>query len=176
MRLKTTKRLLNLASLCALSAAGAVGYWGVTPVSSSASPAGNTLEHVAPSTVHETETPNNKASAPPIAAGLGGTSLSMNWERPLRRPLFDPPPPAPIVVVKPPPPPIRAKLLATVIESENSTAMIKLTNGQVVFHKVGEPLGADEPDAVIFKIETGSIWIRRGNEQLRLSVEGMNGK
>jgi hypothetical protein len=176
MRLKTTKRLLNLASLCALSTAGAVGYWGVMPVSSSENPAGDAQGHLAPSTVHETGMPNNKAPAPPAIAGLGGTSLSMNWTRPLRRPLFDPPPPAPIVVVKPPPPPIRAKLLATVIESENSTAMIRLVNGQVVFHKVGEPLGPDEPDAVLTKIETGSILIRRGNEQLRLSVEGMNGK
>lgn len=176
MRLKTTKRLLNLASLCALTAAGAVGYWGITPVLSNLNPADEALGRSAPSTVHVTGTPNINALAPPVITGLSGPSPSMNWSRPLRRPLFDPPPPAPIVVVKPPPPPIRAKLLATVSDSENSKAMIRLVNSQVVFRKVGEPLGADEPDAVISKIESGSILIRRGNERLRLSVEEMNGK
>jgi hypothetical protein len=176
MRLKTTKRLLNLASLALLGTAAAVGYWGITPVSGLTNPAYDAIGHLAQSPFHETGTSSNKSPAPPSAAGLAGTSLSMNWARPLRRPLFDPPPPAPIVVVKPPPQPIRAKLLATEIESENSTAMLKLVNGQVVFHKVGEPLGADEPGAVISKIETGAILVRRGTEELRLSVEGTNGK
>jgi hypothetical protein len=176
MRLKTTKRLMNLASLVVLSAAGAVGYWGMMPESSIdfGAPAEAGAAHQDKLTTNE---PKAAETKPPAAAtgGSSGASLAMDSGRALRRPLFDPPPPAPIVV-KAAPQPLRALLLATVIEAENSTAMIKLAKGEVVFRKVGESLGPEEPSAVIAKIETGTISVRRGQEELRLSVEGMNGK
>jgi hypothetical protein len=176
MRLKTTKRLLNFASLAVLSSAGAVGYWGVMPCSEGDSKANEQTATDSPTTGTAKKPPATTSEASRLVAHVGGTaSPPANWARPLRRPLFDPPPVV-AVVVKPPPQPLLVKLLATVVEPENSTAMLKHANGQVVFCKVGDSLGADEAGTEILKIETGSISVRRGQEQLRLTVEGANGR
>jgi hypothetical protein len=179
MRLKTTKRLLNLASLAALGAAGAVGYWGIVPASSldvDAQAEDGAAHHVASPTLNPGTARTKVAPSAPAIALLGGTNPAIDWGRALRRPLFDPPPPAPVVAAKAPPQPIRARLLATLIESDNSTAMLRLANAQVVFRKVGESLGAEDAGVEISKIETGAITVRRGKEEIRLSVEGANGK
>jgi hypothetical protein len=176
MRLKTTKRLLNLASLAVLACACVVGYWGLLPCSQAESTANEPTATNSAITGTAKKPPAIPSGASPLFAQVGGTaSAPANWGRPLRRPLFDPPPVV-AVVVKPPPQPLRVKLLATVVEPENSTAMLKHANGQVVFRKVGETLGADENGTEILKIETGAISVRRGQEQLRLTVEGANGK
>jgi len=178
MRLKTTKRLLNLASLALLGTSGAVGYWGMMPVSriDFEAPTGDAPALKTGLTVDEAgkAKTGSPVSAPPT--GVAGSVVAINWGRAMRRPLFDPPPPAPMVVAKTPPQPIRARLLATLIEAENSMAMLKLASGQVVFRKVGESLGVDEPSVEIWKIETGAISVHRGKEEIRLSVEGTNGK
>lgn len=170
MRLKTKKRLLNLTSALLLAAAGAVGYWGTTPSRGIGDdvPANGTAPRVEAA---KGKGPGNLpvGMAQSASSGIGA---GVNWSRLLRRPLFDPPPPAPIVAVKPSPQPVRAKLLATLIESENSTAMLKLADGQVVFRKLGESLGPEESSAEICKIETGAISVRRGKEEIRLSVDG----
>src|SRR5580698_3756268 len=176
MRLKTTKRLLNLASLAVVASACAVGYWGLMPGSQAESTANAPTATDSPIAGTGKKPPRTPTGASALAAQVGGTaSAPANWGRPLRRPLFDPPPVV-AVVVKPPPQPLRVKLLATVVEPENSTAMLKQANGQVVFCKVGDSLGADEAGTEILKIETGAISVRRGQEQLRLTVEGANGK
>jgi hypothetical protein len=94
------------------------------------------------------------------------------WDRPLRRPLFDAPPPAPKHVEKKPLPPIRAKLLATMIESEDSTAILKLGRGEVVFRKVGEAIGEEDSDAKVAKIEPSFVVVRRGDGETRLTIDG----
>jgi hypothetical protein len=176
MRLKTTKRLLNFASLAVLCSAGAVGYWGVMPCSEGESKANEQTATGSPTRGIAKKPPATTSEASRLVAQVGGTaSPPANWTRPLRRPLFDPSPVV-AVVVKPPPQPLLVKLLATVVEPENSTAMLKHANGQVVFCKVGDSLGADEAGTEILKIETGSISVRRGQEQLRLTVEGANGR
>jgi hypothetical protein len=53
--------------------------------------------------------------------------------------------------------------------------MVRLASAQVVFLKVGESLVGEEPSAQIVKIEAGSVLLRRGNEELRLSVDGTKG-
>src|ERR1700733_14765789 len=176
MRLKTTKRLLNLASLAVLAGACAVGYWGLMPYSQADSTANEPTASDSQITGTAKKPWATTSGASPQVAHVGRTaSEPANWARQLRRPLFDPPP---VVgrVVKPPPQPLRVKLLATVVEPENSTAMLKHANGKVVFCKVGDSLGADEAGTEILKIETGAISVRRGQEQLRLTVEGANGK
>lgn len=175
MRLKTTKRLLNLASLAVLASACAIGYWGLLSCSE-----GNRTADEQSTTDSLSGTAKKLPITPPgasrLVAQVGGTaSAPANWERQLRRPLFDPPPVV-AVVVKPPPQPLRVKLLATMVEPENSTAMLKHANGKVVFCKAGDSLGADEAGTEILKIETGSISVRRGQELLRLTVEGANGR
>src|ERR1700733_9479358 len=178
MRIRTTKQFINLASLALLGTTGAVGYWGITPAPGVDvdAPTRDPASKSQPASRHLDKAKAQSSAPAQAIAVLAVASQSMNWGRPLRRPLFDPPPPPPIVVVHAPPPPLRAKLLATVIESENSTAMLRLASGQVVFRKVGESLGADEAGAEVSKIETGAIFVRRGEEELRLSVEGTSGK
>ena len=176
MRLKTTKRLLNLASLAVLASACAVGYWGFMPGREGDNTGNGQSATNSPISGTANKPPTTAPGASrPVAQVDGTASAPANWARPLRRPLFDSPPVV-AVVVKPPPQPLRVKLLATVVEAENSTAMLKQANGQVVFCKVGDSLGVDEAGTEILKIETGAISVRRGQEQLRLSVEGANGR
>ncbi len=175
MRLKTTKRLLNLTSMAILASAGAVGYWGLTPNSEWALAVDEPKSVETPTSKSTKQRPAIQTTATITVWQADGTSLSTNWVRPLRRPLFDPPPVV-AVVVKPPPQPLRVKLLATMVEPENSTAMLKHPGGQVVYRKIGESLGGDESGTQIEKIEIGSISVRRGQDVLRLSVEGASGK
>jgi hypothetical protein len=177
MRLKTTKRLLNLCSLLVLGASGAVGYWGTLPISGiDDEPATSETTSSTASLTGRTTSLAGRTKTPGMAMpGAGPIGATTNWARPLRRPLFDPPPPV-RVVAKPVPQPLRVKLLATVIEDENTTAMLRLASGQVVFRKVGESLAPDDPNAAIDKIEIGAISVHRGEEKLRVSVEGTNGK
>ena len=102
MRLKTTKRLLNLASLALLGTSGAVGYWGMIPVSGIdfEAPTGDAPALKTGLTVNELGKAKtaSSVSTPPMA--VAGSGVAINWGRPLRRPLFDPPPAAPVIVAK----------------------------------------------------------------------------
>ena len=89
----------------------------------------------------------------------------------LRQPLYDPPPPPPQVVETPPPQPLQARLLATMIESNNSMAMLDV-GGRVEFRKVGDVIGAADADARIAQIESGSVVVSRGEEMITLTVDG----
>lgn len=102
---------------------------------------------------------------------LASSDFEGSWQRPLRRPLYDPPPPAPKPVKKKPTPPLRARLLATMIEPANSMAMLELSGGDVVFRKVGETIGKEDADATIAEIRPGTVLVRRGEEETRLQVE-----
>ncbi len=62
------------------------------------------------------------------------------------------------------------------IEAENSTAVLRLNSGEVVFRKVGQPLGAEEPTAKIARIEAGSVCVTREGNETRLLVDGQKSK
>lgn len=166
MLLKTQRRLLYLISFALILFAGGLAAWVWT----------NPVE-LDPDSLSST------ATAAPIAKSLEsalpkvtGNQFASYWPKPLRRPLYDPPPPPPKVVEKPPPKPIRAKLLATMIEPGNTMAMIELSSGVVVFRKKGEEIGADDAGVTILDIATGSIRLRRGEEETKLVVPGQEGK
>jgi len=167
MTLKSKKRLLSAGSLALTCAAIGVLVWGF----STAAPP-DAEQRAAPRTVagkargHAAKSP---ASAEPV---ISRGSFEGIWDRPLRRPLFDPPPP-PAVVQKNPPPPLHVQLLATMVESESAAALLKLSNGEVVFRKVGEVLGADYPQARIAKIEPGTVCVRRGQEEAHLQIDDL---
>jgi hypothetical protein len=178
MRVRTTKRLLTAASLVVFGAAGAIGYWATVPRGLDLeAPAGDSPSRLATAPANATGQNQPKRIAPHLTKAVAtGTIAAVNWGRPLRRPLFDPPPPAPVVLPKAPPKPIRAQLVATVIEGEDSTAMLRLASGRVAFSKVGDVIEGEEPKTEILKIEAGSVSVRRGNEETRLTVEGAKGK
>lgn len=166
MLLKTKRRLLYLVSFALLCGAGGLlasvwtnpvmGISGATPTTASATP---------PAKSTKTESPR-----------LTAAQFATYWQKPLRRPLYDPPPPPPKVIEKPPPKPIRAKLLATMVEPGNTMAMIQLSSNAVVFRKLGEEIGGEDQGAKIIDIVSGSVRVRRGEEETKLVVEGQEGK
>jgi hypothetical protein len=178
MTLKMKKRLLTALSLVTFSAAGGILAWGfcqapemepaVTGESPLASNAKALLKTSRPSSIAV----GNSATSQTV----GLSSFAAFWERPLRRPLFDPPPRPQVVTEKRALPPLRARLLATMIETDNSTAILRLGSGEVVFRKVGQPLGAEEPMAKIARIEAGSVSVTREGNETRLLVDGQKSK
>ena len=178
MTLKTTKRLLTLATLLILSAAVGILAWGFAPAAEiePTEGLGPSLVSADKATKRATRNPSKAVTTDLVASSIDAANLAAFWERPLRRPLFDPPPPPPKPIEKKVLPPIRARLLATMIEAENSTAVLKLASGEVVFRKVGQPLGTDEPNAKIARIEPGSVSVSRDGDETRLMVDGQKGK
>jgi hypothetical protein len=178
MTLKMKKRLLTALSLLIFSAAGGILIWGFCQAPG-AEPAGAGESSLASNakrllkTSRSSSVTTDKSSTSP-AVGL--QSFAALWERPLRRPLFDPPPRPQVVAEKKALPPLRARLLATMIEAENSMALLRLSNGEVVFRKVGQPLGAEEPTAKIARIEAGSVSVTREGNETRLLVDGQKSK
>ena len=94
-----------------------------------------------------------------------------SWKVRLRRPLYDPPPPEAPKVVKKEAPPIRAVLLGTIIEPGASRAMIKLPGGAVEFRGLGDPLGDQDPGAVVTEIGPQSIRVARDEDVTELLIE-----
>jgi hypothetical protein len=93
------------------------------------------------------------------------------WEKRLQQVLFDPPPPPPKVEVKPPPPPLQEKLLGTMIDSDNSQAIIQDAQQNVHFRRVGQSISPGSADALIEKILPSSIEVRRGDDLTTLQME-----
>jgi len=86
----------------------------------------------------------------------------------LRRPLYDPPPPK--VEVKQLPP-LQIELLGTVIEPENSLAIIRSEQGSIAYKRVGDSLGPDGSAANIQEIEQDSIILKREEERITIRVK-----
>jgi hypothetical protein len=174
---KTIRRLLTLGSLLMIGASAWILVWGFGPGASVTDEVAMPPESVQTAkTLPDRPGSNNAAGTRVASQPVNGASFAGFWDRPLRRPLFDPPPPAPKVVEKRVVAPIRARLLATMIERDNSTAVLRLASGDVVFRKVGDALGTGEPDARIAKIEAGAICVRRAGDETRLLVDGFKGK
>lgn len=178
MTLKTIKRMLTTASLFVLTAAAGILVWGLRQTSGI-----DAVETPTPSSVatgkilpRNTGVKNKIMSSSRSIEPLSPNNFASLWERPLRRPLFDPPPPPPKVAEKKVLPPIRAHLLATMIEAENSMAVLRLASGEVVFRKVGQPLGTDEPHAKIARIAAGSVSVSRDGDETRLLVDGQKSR
>jgi hypothetical protein len=176
MSLNGTRRSLTAASILILMTAAGLLFWGLRPLSA-VSPS-EALNH-SPRSSGDSRTQASgttkagvNAQTPPSP---GIAELAGLLDRPLRRPLFDPPPPPPKIIEKKQLPPIRARLLATMVERDSSTAVLRLATGEVVFRQVGQHLGADEPDVTIARIEAGSISVKRDGDETRLLVDGQKG-
>jgi hypothetical protein len=178
MTLNTIKRLLNLATGLMLVAASGILVWGF-----SSTRANNSFESQNPAETGIGKVRLKRAESSIMTSTTNRASrtsetsdLAALVDRPLRRPLFDPPPPPPKVVEKKVLPPIRARLVATMIEPENSIAVLRLASGGVVFRKVGEPLGTEEPNAKIARIEAGAVCVSREGDETRLVVDGQKSR
>ena len=168
MTLRARKFLCVMVTLVLLSSAAGVLFWGWSHRASATE---------APRRMRRVETtPSPQSSQTPVVE-LATTDFVAVWERPLRRPLYDPPPPPkPKPPPQPRPQPIRAQLRATMLDrrdASKSMALIQLSGGREVFRKVGEMIGNEggvDSDVEIIEIGKGSIRVRRGEEQLELTV------
>lgn len=162
MTIRAQKRALLAVAAALFVAAGGVLLWGFSPsswpkIESSSTP----VRHA-----RLVSASNSAATTVPALA-----SFEAIWDRPLRRPLYDPPPPVPPPVEKKPLPPLKAKLLATIIEPEGSQAMLELPNGAVVFRRVGEIVGPENPESQLTDIQAGLVIVKRGTDESRLTIE-----
>ena len=159
MKLQTRKRLLNALS------AGCLAAGAVAVVAALTAPVPTTDDFSLATT----------AQAPgPSAAAAESVDVTLpSWERPLRRPLYDPPP-APKKIVKKKPRPITVKLMGTILEPENSQAFVKLSNGSVELRRVGDQVTDDPRDGQVAQITASEIVIRRDDGEFHVTVDGQN--
>jgi hypothetical protein len=159
LTLRTTRWLYRLASLALLAGSAAFGWMAVTV-------------SIAPPREQATS-PTRTAPQPSLDVNLAQRVDPKHpaWRLPLRRPLYDPPPPPPPQVVVKQLPPLQAKLLGTILEPGASRAMIELPGGAVEFRAEGEPLGPQDPGAIVEAIEPDRVRIARGDEKTELTIE-----
>jgi hypothetical protein len=161
MKLRTKKRLLNLAT--AAIAAGALAIvaraWQSKP----------------PVVIVDEVRSHNIAGADNKGAEADRT-LSLDvarWNRILRQPLYDPPPPPKQEVIVEQRP-ITVKLVGTVIEPDNSQAFVRQASGAVELKRIGDAVSSDAADGVIASITPVEIVIRREDGEHHLLVERRN--
>lgn len=159
LTLRTTRWLYRLASLGLLAGSAAFGWLAVTTPAAPPRDAATSLTPSAPRT----------SSGENLAQRVDPKHPA--WRLPLRRPLYDPPPPPPPQVVVKQLPPLQAKLLGTILEPGASRAMIELPGGTVEFRAEGEPLGPQDPGAIVEAIEPDRVRIARGDEKTELTIE-----
>lgn len=109
-----------------------------------------------------------------VAQGGSATELrkedfNLLCEIQLRRPLYDPPPPTPEVRQLPP---LGIQLLGTILEGDNSIAMIRSEQGKTEYRRRGESVGPVDSAATIVEIQGDAIVLDRQSERLTLRVMG----
>jgi hypothetical protein len=88
-------------------------------------------------------------------------------DRPLRRPLYDPPPPKPEVRQLPP---LQVELLGTILEGENSMAILRSEQGQVEYRRKGDSVGPADSPAKLVEIQGDAVLLDRAEERITLKV------
>ncbi len=89
----------------------------------------------------------------------------------LQRPLFDPPPPEPVVEEVAPPPPLNVRLIGTIMNGDNSQAIVESGGGDIAFLKIGQSVSKDNPQSVIESIDASSIVVSRGEHTEKINVQ-----
>ena len=137
----------------------AIVAWGIRPpaisLATTTKTAGNSQPDKTPTTKQQTQ-PSREEFTPYL-------------DRPLRQSLYDPPPPVPEVKQLPP---LQVELLGTILEPENSMAIVRSQEGSVQYKRVGETIGPMDSPASVREILTDSIVVEREKERLTLKVRG----
>lgn len=157
LSLRTQKLGLSIAAVCCLAAAALVVVWGTH------SPAiGNLI-----GAKSSTKLPSASASATEINSGPSKEDFVQLCEIQLRRPLYDPPPPAPEVRQLPP---LQVELLGTILEGENSMAILRSEPGKVEYRRQGDATGPVDSPATVVEIQGDAVVLNRGEERITLRV------
>jgi hypothetical protein len=159
MRLRTQKLALSATTGGCLLATAGIVTWGLQSTALSPPENRDVNAHsssVADSTDERSPTPTREAFA-------------QLCERPLRRPLYDPPPPKPVVKQLPP---LRVELLGTIIDGDNSMAIVRSEQGKVEYRRKGESVGPSESPALLVEIQSNAVLLERDQERITLKVQG----
>jgi hypothetical protein len=159
LTLRIQKLAYIAATLACLMATVAVVAWGLhmpeLPSSASRSVMGDTSTQAEPATDLIKE-----PSREDFAQLLG---------RPLRRMLYDPPPPQPEVKQLPA---LQVELLGTIVEPENSMAMVRNAEGGVEYKRVGDAIGPSDSPGNLIEIHGDSIIVERDSQRITFRVRG----
>jgi len=93
------------------------------------------------------------------------------WERPLRRPLFDPPPVVETPPAPPPPPPLNLRLVGTILEPGRAVAVLANAAGKIEMKAVGQSTGDPGQPAEILEVHRERVVVRYAGETRELLLE-----
>ncbi len=155
------RTLTTLAAGLLLGAVGAIG-WSISGIDSSE-------DQIAASP---------QVTKPIISADGDADASDAALNLALRRPLVDPPPPAPKPVqprppvpAPPPAPGLQLTLVGTIIESENSLAIIADASGAFDVKGVGESLELSPPGVSVKRIESEQVELQFGGKTSTVSLD-----
>jgi hypothetical protein len=157
--LRLQKLSFSMAIAACLATSTAVTTWAVrAPLPSDATDnrSSGTLSSVMAAEVQSTPGPSRE-------------HFAQLCNQPLRRVLYDPPPPRPEVRELPP---LGIELLGTMLEGENSMAMVRTQQGQVEYKRSGDSIGPTDAPASILEITGDAIVLERSGERVTLIVRG----
>jgi len=109
--------------------------------------------------------PERVAPRPERAPVLPLEAYAAVYERDLQRPLYDPSP-VPAPAAKPPPAP-DLRLVGTVIEPDNTFALLRTRRGEVKWARIGEALEGAE----VVEIESEAVTVRFKGVDHQLAIE-----
>lgn len=159
--LRIQKALIGAATCVCLAAAVVVVIWAArvpTPVVRVAQPSSAGSSHMT--------TPATELQPP------SRDQFARLCDVPLRRPLYDPPPPKPEVRR---PPPFVVELLGTIIEPDNSLAIIRTERG-VEYKRAGDQIGPPESPGRIVEIHANAVTVERSEERITVAVRAQEGR
>jgi hypothetical protein len=165
LKLRTRKLLLNLATLAALLLAVAAVSRAWQAEIEFTDPASDLLGQ---QTAVNSPADKPQASKQKLAAI---DARQPQWQRPLRRPLYDPPPQPEKKIIRKPRP-ITVKLMGTILEQDASQAFVKQSTGSVQLKRLGDQLTDNRLDGTIEVISAGEIVVKREDGDVRIPVEG----
>ncbi len=161
MRPKTLRILIYLASALPVCAGG----WIVA----------RTLMHPPPPDAGAAQTSNGlqpfDASPRQVDDEPTLSDLQRVASAPLRQRLFDPPPAPPPQVVEKVVPPPRVKLIGTMINARQPSALIADERGNVEIKKVGESVGPENNPAIIRVIASDQVTLEHRGVAVQLDME-----
>jgi len=157
LSLRSQKMCYVVATSLCLAGSLADIFWAVQPT---AVPQATTRSH---SRIDLGDSPSHREASQPVRE-----DFAKLWDRPLRRPLYDPPPPKAQVKQLPP---LRIELLGTILEDANSMAIVRSEKGIVQYKHIGDNVGPTDSPANVVSIDANAIVVEREKQRITLRVQ-----
>ncbi len=163
MELQRQRHYLTITTACVLLFSAAIVFWSVSAIDDSSQ------QLPGLQTGH--------ASTPEVSRDPEITIPTAMTQRQLRGPLYDAKPAPPPKPSPPQPPPVKShpkldlSLIGTIIESNNSLAIIADANGEFDVKAVGETLELAPDEIVITSIQADQVTLRHLGKTTTLSLE-----